>query len=173
MDSNEILTYVFYSVQHGELLPDGMLRVPVVEHFRGGRQARGYRDIGPQNWPSYNLLLRLWEEKSEDIDLFDGFGNGSLHFKVWLDRYIGLDFHPVDWQALFIETLGCPPYDPCQPEEDGHQCQERNRRRFQAAIPQYPLLGCIFDMYEDALFSREEVPPLREECQRAKAQAVH
>lgn len=69
------------------------------------------------------------------LDLFDGFGNGSLHFEIGLYRYIELDFHYRDWEALFIETLGCPTYEPCQPGEDPMECHERNRCQFQAAIP--------------------------------------
>ncbi|MES2462803.1 MAG: hypothetical protein V4671_19650, partial [Armatimonadota bacterium] len=172
MNGIEVVSGVFYAPQHAELLPAGLLRVPVVERLSDGTEVVGHRDIGP-DFPTYSLWRRLMDEKCEDIDLFDGFGNGSLHFTVGLSRYLELDFHPADWEALFLETLGCPPYDPCRPEEDANQCRDRNRRLFRAAILGYPLLGRIYDLYEDALFSSEEVPLLREECERAKNQANH
>lgn len=53
--------------------------------------------------------------------------------------------------------------------EDVNEHCERNRRLFQQSIPNYPMLGRIFDMYEDYVFTPEEVERLREECLRVKS----
>ncbi len=165
-----VLTSIAYLPRYGELRADGRLRVPVVERLHDGTEVDGFRNLGP-DFPEYALWVRLLEQKCEDIDLYDGWGNGSLHPMVGLlrNRYMEIDFHLWDWEALFLEGFGCPAPYPGGPE-DGPEHDEHCRQRFRAAIPEYPLLGRIFDMYEDAVYAREEVPLLREESERARAQ---
>jgi hypothetical protein len=82
---------------------------------------------------------------SNNADLFDGFGNGSHHLWVVCDpnwhpydsgdaRYLELDFHRSDWEALFFDALGCPQFD-------WNESHERNYEIFRQSIPQYPMLG--------------------------------
>ena len=134
-------------------------------------EAESHRNIGP-DYPTYALWCHLLAEKNPDIDLFDGFGNGSLHFIVGTSintkQYIELDFAPADWEALFVKSLGRFSWKPCQEGETSDACHERNRQAFQNALSNYPLLSRIFDMYEDAKYAPEDVPLLRDECQRAK-----
>ena len=117
---------------------------------------------------------------SEDADLFDGFGNGSLHLYLsqdpgnWrgVDRpeefYLELDFHLSDWEALFVGILKVPDYDRYVEGDDINEHHERNRMKFEQSIPDYPMLSRLFDMYEDYKFDPNELPKLREECERLK-----
>ena len=120
------------------------------------------------------------EVTPENRDLFDGFGNGSLHMGVQRDSdwsgiesndglYLNLDFHFSDWEALFINVLKFPGWDEYIQGEDVFEHHERNRKKFQENIPQYPLLARILDMYEDYLFSPFETIHLRKECETIKA----
>lgn len=116
-----------------------------------------------------------------DADLFDGFGNGSLHLYVvctpdWEPyqngdaRYLGLDFHASDWEALLWKALkaGEIHYQEYVYGEDNSEIEERNRKKFQQSILEYPMLARIYDMYEDYLFSPEEITKLRNECLHLK-----
>lgn len=116
----------------------------------------------------------------EDEDIFDGFGNGSLHMCLVRDPknwrgveqtdgfYMELDFHGSDWDALFIDVLGFPGWDEYVEGDDVFELHERNRKKFERTIPEYPMLARIFDMYEDYQFAPDEVLELREECERVK-----
>jgi hypothetical protein len=48
--------------------------------------------------------------------------------------------------------------------DDEVELRERNRRKFERALPEYPLLARIFHMFEDYAFAPDELPKLREEC---------
>src|SRR5215510_7845977 len=95
----------------------------------------------------------------EDADLFDDFGNGSLHLYAvsapgWIPYqegdacYLNLDFHYTDWEALLWNALldGKFKYDEYVKGENVNEHQERNRKKFQQSIPDYPMLARIFDM---------------------------
>lgn len=116
-----------------------------------------------------------------DADLFDGFGNGSLHlyvvctpgWKPYQDgnvHYLDLDFHGNDWEALLWNALGAgeTKYDEYVEGEDIVEFHERNRKKFQQSVPDYPMLARIYDMYEDYLYTPEEITELRSECLRLK-----
>ena len=111
----------------------------------------------------------------------EGWGNGSLHPRVvhnpmhyWdggqseNDFYVGFDFHRHDWEALFWTALNAARLDEYVQGEDIIQYHERNRQKFEDSIPDYPFLGRIFDMYEDAVYEASEVEPLRNECVKAQ-----
>lgn len=78
------------------------------------------------------------------------------------NRFLGIDFHGGDWKALFFRVLDCPKYTwpPIEHEE--------YRERFQKHLADYPMLGRIWDMYEDALYRAEEVEAFRKECLRVQ-----
>jgi hypothetical protein len=116
-----------------------------------------------------------------NADLFDGFGNGSLHLYVvctpnWQPyeegdaRYLNLDFHFSDWEALFYGALNGARGDEYIVGEDINEYEERNRKKFQQSIPEYPMLVRIFDMYEDYVFTHEEIIKLRNECLKLKSE---
>lgn len=121
------------------------------------------------------------ESDPTSADLFDGFGNGSLHLYLVRDPdnwhgeesedafYMDLDLHFCDWEALFIDELRFPGWDTYVEGDDVNEFNERNRKKFEESIPGYPTLNRIFDMYEDYEFAPEELPRLREECLMVKA----
>jgi hypothetical protein len=121
------------------------------------------------------------EINPENAGLFDGFRNGSLHMylvrdpKNWHGEsledgfYMDLDFHYSDWEALYIDVLHFPGWDGYVEGDDINELQERNRKKFEQTIPEYPKLARIFDMYEDYEFTPEEIPQLHEESLRVKS----
>ena len=120
-----------------------------------------------------------------DADLFDGFGNGSLHLylvrdlKNWRgeDRedafYLEMDFHASDWQAVFKDVLQVPEGDDYKEGDNVGELHERNRAKFQRSILEYPMLARIFDMYEDCEYSPAEVKRLWEESLKLKGSLSH
>lgn len=84
------------------------------------------------------------------------------------DRYLGIAFEPLEWEALFFDVLHCPEAEPFVDGEDLDKYYERHRRRFQQAIADYPMLGRIWDIYEDVRYMPEEVNLLRDECLRVQ-----
>jgi hypothetical protein len=117
--------------------------------------------------------------KTNESDIFSDCGNGTLEIAVvqnpphWNedagDRHLGVCFNYGDWESIFVDVLHCSDGVPYVKGEDVREYWERNRRLFQQSIPEYPMLGRIFDMYEDYVFTPEEVERLREECLRVKS----
>lgn len=87
-----------------------------------------------------------------------------------VDRYLE-DFGGSEWIALFRDVLKCPMGidQPLGAGEDSREWRERNRLRFQQAIPDYPMLGRIWDTYADVIYTPPEPAQLRDECLRVKA----
>ncbi len=120
--------------------------------------------------------MRKSFDESED-DIFGGCGNGVLDILVVKDfddwsetsenRNPKVCFNQNDWEAVFIDTFHCPSVQPYIEGENIFEHTERNRKLFQQSIPDYPMLGRIFDMYEDYIFNFEEVGKLRQECLKA------
>jgi hypothetical protein len=113
---------------------------------------------------------------SDNSDLFDGFRNGSHHLWVVCEpnwrpydggdaRYLELDFHATHWKALFRDLLGCPEYD-------HNQTEERNRELFRQSIPDFPMLGQVFDSYEDYSYHGYDLERLRNECRLLQSRAT-
>ena len=126
-----------------------------------------------------------WEELEREF-VAEGWGNGSIHpyvvhdpINYWEgghhkdDFYVGFDFHWGDWEALFWGALNAAGRDGYIQGEDINEFHERNRRKFQESISEYPLLGRIFDRYEDVVYEAEEVNQLRDECLRAREGTNH
>jgi hypothetical protein len=84
------------------------------------------------------------------------------------DRYLGIAFEPTEWEAVFFKVLHCPEAEPFIQGEDLDEYYERYRRRFQQAIADYPMLGRIWDMYEDVCYMPEEMNLLQNECRRVQ-----
>lgn len=104
---------------------------------------------------SFSLLLRRnpqdsWDDKT--------------------DRPLDLYLEGVEWERLFFDVLNCPTREAI-PEMDGEDItiwDERYRAAFQKAIPGYPMLARIWDMYVDVRYNAEEVERLRNECLKVK-----
>lgn len=58
------------------------------------------------------------------------------------------------------------------PDEDLDEEDEKFRIEFQRAIPEYPMLGRIWDTYINTDFKPEEVRELRDECLRVQLAAA-
>ena len=84
--------------------------------------------------------------------------------------YLGIDLKAEEWAALFYEVLGCPDSGkyPYSPEESADQYEGRYRKLFQDAIPAYPMLARIWDMYTDVEYQPDEINQLRAECEQVK-----
>ncbi len=133
---------------------------------------------------SFPELPKPNSDNSEQGYIAEGQGNGSLSPHVvrnpesyWDDGhseddfYVGYDFHPWDWEALFFEELKCPEWQYIE----GENIEVRDKReyaRFQDCTREYPLLGRIWDMYQDAGYRADEVRQLREQCLKLQLRAT-
>lgn len=118
----------------------------------------------------------MTELDAQNSDLFDGFRNGSHHLWIVCEpnwrpydggdaRYLELDFHTSDWEALFRDMLGCPEYD-------RNETQERNRELFRQSVADFPMLSEIFDQYEDYSYDGRAIERLRNECRLLQSRAT-
>jgi hypothetical protein len=95
----------------------------------------------------------------------------SNHSRAQKERmYLGIDLRAEEWAALFYQVLGCPDPSkyPYSQEESSDQYEDRYRKLFQDAIPAYPMLARIWDMYTDVEYQPNEIDQLRAECERVK-----
>ncbi len=101
-----------------------------------------------------------------------GATNGSLHIFVvseaerWREngRFLEIGFNDSDWEALFLDVLHCPVMEPRAEGETYVKHLEQYQKEFQQSIPACPMLGRIWDIYEDVAYTPEEVKQLCEEC---------
>lgn len=85
------------------------------------------------------------------------------------DRALTIFFDGSEWSALFRYTLHAKDRDPFVHTEAIDKWRERQRVRFQESIPNYPMLGRIWDTYIDVAYQPEEIPKLYNECLRVKS----
>ena len=79
-----------------------------------------------------------------------------------------------EWDALFYEALNCPMPSRDIPYIEGCDMKEWQKLvclSFQQAIPEYPLLGRVWDYYIDVWYAPEEIAQLRAECVAAQNKA--
>lgn len=107
----------------------------------------------------YIFAMRAPNPKTFDEGLSDG------------DRDLNVTLTGNEWAALFYDTLGCPGADdvPRLPGEDTTAWQVRYSLKFQQAIPDYPMLGRIWDIYIYASHKPEDIERLRAECLKVQA----
>jgi len=89
------------------------------------------------------------------------------------DRYLGLYLDGEEWGALFFDTLGCPDVNgtPRLPNEDRAEWEERYSLKFRQAIPDYPMLARISDLFMYVRYMPEEIEQLRNECVKIRSSA--
>ena len=82
------------------------------------------------------------------------------------DRYLDLRLNGNEWEALFLNVLECPDVDEVTllPNEDTTEWQMRYARKFNQAIPTYPMLGRMWDMFIYVSYNPDEIDRLRHEC---------
>ncbi len=87
------------------------------------------------------------------------------------DRYLGLRLTGDEWGALFLITLGCPDVTdvPRLADEDRDEWERRYSLRFQEAIPDFPTLARVWDVFIYVGFKPEEIGKLRNECRRIQS----
>lgn len=86
-----------------------------------------------------------------------------LEGERWIDERLEYD----EWEAIFFfELMGfCPFVSGNEPEAvDAAAAHDLWRQRFQAAIPDYPLLARMWHEYEDAFYAPGEIDEFRREC---------
>lgn len=111
-------------------------------------------------------------EISEPDEDLKGAVNGSLHiYKVrddqsWRENgcFLEMGFDDSDWGALFLGVLHCPVLGTRAENENYVEHLELYRKKFQQAIPLYPMLGRIWSIYEDVAYTHDEVKQLYKEC---------
>ena len=83
------------------------------------------------------------------------------------------DLKSDEWGALFFDVLGCPQAmdEPTLPDESSLDWEDRYYARFEQAIPEYPMLARMSDVYGYAVYMPDEVPALRNECLRVQVGA--
>jgi len=93
---------------------------------------------------------------------YDRFSSGLLGD----DRFLDIRIQGDEWAALFLDVLKCPDVQdiPRFKDESDDDWLDRYGAKFSQRIPEYPMLGRIYDTFIYAAFSREEVDELRNEC---------
>ena len=85
------------------------------------------------------------------------------------DRRLPLFLEGPEWTAIFRHTLKAGERDSVLPDEDIDSWSERQRERFKASLPAYPMLGRVWDTYIDVKYEPDEINALRDECNKIKA----
>lgn len=107
---------------------------------------------------SGNLDIHIIHSSSAEYDVTKG------------DRPLNVALEVSEWIALFFRVLHCP--EPRIEKADTssfHERSERYKLIFQQAIPDYPLLGRVWDVYQDVEYKPQEIEQLRQECLKIKA----
>ncbi len=85
-------------------------------------------------------------------------------------RHLEVFLGGPDWASIFYDALRCPrASNVLTVRTDEVELAETRKLKFQQAIPEYPLLGRIWDMYTDVKYEAKEIDQLRNECFRVKA----
>ena len=87
------------------------------------------------------------------------------------DRYLGLRLTGDEWGALFLSTLGCPDVTdvPRVVDEERDEWERRYTLKFQEAIPDFPMLARIWDVFIYVSFKPDEIEKLRSECRKVQS----
>jgi hypothetical protein len=80
------------------------------------------------------------------------------------DRLLGDALLDSEWSALFEAALRSPPIEPLRIGEERLAWEQRQEKRFRDALPRYPLLARIWQVYVDAFYANQEMLALRAEC---------
>ena len=82
----------------------------------------------------------------------------------WVDT--GININGYEWAALFYDVLHCPTGENNQftPGDNLSEWLLKRKLEFQQAIPNYPMLSRIWDIYVGASYESLEVEQLRQEC---------
>lgn len=129
---------------------------PAGEYSRQERKS-GDTLLVEMPWIAGNLSIYVLRDPS-----FSAFSQGLSGE----DRFLDTQLSGNEWGAIFLKVLGCPDVSdmPRLPNEDTAEWQKRYSLKFQQAIPDYPMLGRIWDLYIYVSYKPEEINQLRAEC---------
>ncbi len=129
--------------------------------------------------PAKPVESRLEENFKYPNDIFSGCGNGVLDLSLAenpdkynpnTDRALKICINYEDLFAIEDAVVsGRIDYQNFQHIEEYEKADENNRKIFQKFAFLYPMLGRINDMYQDYVFTPEEIQKLREECLKLQA----
>ena len=158
-----------------------MTQEELVQQLKEGRD-KGYYIRGniPDDPAELKRITRemqknvVYKEHAED-EIGVGTGGQELILRRYpsgewnesTDRALGVYIGGQEWTALFREVLGCPE-GPSLASDSVEKREEKRRLQFQESIPDYPMLGRIWDIYIDVSYQPEEIFRLRDECLRVK-----
>jgi hypothetical protein len=126
------------------------------------------------------LKNMVYKEHAED-EMGIGAGGQELVLRrhpsgAWnesTDRALGIYLGGHEWSALFRQVLSCPEGPPFKPGDILDEWKTKHQAEFQESIPDYPMLGRIWDTYIDVVYQPEEIKQLREECLRVQASTLN
>jgi hypothetical protein len=125
--------------------------------------------------------------KTNESDIFSGCGNGVLDISIsrgiaennndWDtsrgDRWLNVCINDDDLEAISLEIFRLVTGKPYNGKENILKLRNDDRQWFARTFPEFPMLGRINYIYEDAYFNAEEVQGLREECVKIKSSATN
>lgn len=153
----------------------------------GGRSLMNQKNTEPmlgQNGPfGARLSKSQHENETERIEAvpsaeFDNAGSLSIYLMrepsfetfskglVGEDRYIELWLDGDEWGAIYFNVLGCPTADSVTrfPNENRESWEQRYSSVFRRAIPEYPMLGRMSDLFLYIAYKPQEIEQFRKEC---------
>jgi|SRR5215468_11222014 len=110
---------------------------------------------------------------SDTQDIFGKTGNGTLDFYLsksmdWSDTNIhdlNVSIWTADFDAIYACALKATETEPMDTSgQYNWENFERNRQRFAAEFPQFPLMISYEDMYQDYVLGPNEISALLKEC---------
>lgn len=125
------------------------------------------------------------DASEQTADIFGDCGNGMLDLSIaedpnnWgqnpKDRHLDVCIHEGDLKAIYTDTFQVneAEFEKYEEGKNSSELHERNRKIFEQSISEYPMLGRIYDIYEDYVFTPEEVENLQTECLKAKLIATN
>jgi hypothetical protein len=159
----------------------------LLELIKQGKEKGYITGNVPTNDPEMDQLTKILYEKQLNVstgnaqnDLSqEGSETGRQYFILMLnpreawndstDRNLNIYLEGAEWTALFYEVLDCKHGDPYLPGDNINEWTENHKLKFQQSIPNYPMLGRIWDTYIDVKYDPEEIGKLRAECLMIKA----
>jgi hypothetical protein len=82
------------------------------------------------------------------------------------DRYLQLKLEGQEWIAIFFDVLGCSDIEYPINGKGSEFYIEQLKNTFQQTLTDYPMLGRIYDTYQDTMFKLTEVDQLLNECKK-------
>jgi hypothetical protein len=89
------------------------------------------------------------------------------------DQALGIFLGGPEWSAIFYDVLDARTSETFVPGDNINEWTEKHRVEFQAKLPNYRMLGRIWDTYINVNYQPEEITKLREECLKVKSSTTN